>query len=241
VARAGYLDNLSAGAVALEATLTAIKGAGWTTETLKAIRDAIATAQADLDNPNQYKADVSALALASVCTEDRLSKLDAAISSRLAAASYTPERGTDNAALASVCTETRLARLDATISSRKPAKYYVSDDLLLSSDAEVSTNSTTATEKRENSLVEGNFRIAFDLKAENASWAAGGQIYKNGATIGTLRSTTSTTYVTYSEDINSWVDNDLEQLYIKTSYNVYLAYARNFRTYGKFPVMAVIL
>lgn len=43
-ARAGYLDNLSAGAVALEATLTAIKGGGWSTETLvalKAVVDAI--------------------------------------------------------------------------------------------------------------------------------------------------------------------------------------------------------
>jgi hypothetical protein len=40
-ARAGYLDNLSAGAVALEGTLTAMKGAGWSTETLKAIKDAI--------------------------------------------------------------------------------------------------------------------------------------------------------------------------------------------------------
>jgi hypothetical protein len=40
--RAGYLDNLSGGAVALEATLTAMKGAGWTIETLKAIYDAIA-------------------------------------------------------------------------------------------------------------------------------------------------------------------------------------------------------
>jgi hypothetical protein len=40
--RAGYLDNLSAGAVALEASLTAIKGLGWSTETLKVIKDAIA-------------------------------------------------------------------------------------------------------------------------------------------------------------------------------------------------------
>ena len=39
-ARAGYLDNLSAGAVALEATLTAIKGAGWTTQTLVAMMTA---------------------------------------------------------------------------------------------------------------------------------------------------------------------------------------------------------
>ena len=39
--RAGYLDNLSGGAVALEATLTAMKGTGWSTETLKVIKDAI--------------------------------------------------------------------------------------------------------------------------------------------------------------------------------------------------------
>ena len=75
---------------ALEATLTAIKGAGWTTETLvviKALVDAIkvktdlipaspaqageytaaiAAVQADLDNPDQYKADVSAITGASL-------------------------------------------------------------------------------------------------------------------------------------------------------------------------------
>jgi len=39
--RGGYLDNLSAGAAALEATLTAIKGGGWATETLVAIKAAI--------------------------------------------------------------------------------------------------------------------------------------------------------------------------------------------------------
>jgi len=74
--------------LALEATLTAIKGAGWSTETLAAIDvliDAIkaktdlipaspapsneydvrmAAIQADLDNPAQYKADVSGLATA---------------------------------------------------------------------------------------------------------------------------------------------------------------------------------
>ena len=54
-------DDISA-KTALEATLTAIKGAGWTDETLVALKTAIATVQADLDNPNQYKADVSGLA-----------------------------------------------------------------------------------------------------------------------------------------------------------------------------------
>ena len=56
--RAGYLDNLSAGAVALEATLTAMKGAGWdaATDTLEAIRNAI-TSIADL----AYEPDASSV------------------------------------------------------------------------------------------------------------------------------------------------------------------------------------
>lgn len=39
--RAGYLDNLSAGATALEATLVAIMGPGWTNETLKLIKELV--------------------------------------------------------------------------------------------------------------------------------------------------------------------------------------------------------
>ena len=61
--------------MALEATLTAMKGAGWTDETLKAIIDAIEAlndptpqqvwehATRELTNPDDYKADVSLLAL----------------------------------------------------------------------------------------------------------------------------------------------------------------------------------
>ena len=107
--RAGYLDKLNVTGtlantdnastfkadttgLALEATLTAIKGAGWSTQTLEAIADAIdqidtgldaaeirtalglATAnldtqlgdiQSDLNNPSQYKADISGLATSS--------------------------------------------------------------------------------------------------------------------------------------------------------------------------------
>ena len=63
---------------ALEATLTAIKGAGWTTESLKVIRDALTAVQADLDNPNQYKADVSALATTTHLqqVEDKVDTID---------------------------------------------------------------------------------------------------------------------------------------------------------------------
>lgn len=49
-ARAGYLDNLSAGTVALEATLTAMKGGGWSTETLVTIEAALLVIKAKTDN-----------------------------------------------------------------------------------------------------------------------------------------------------------------------------------------------
>jgi len=53
-------------------------------------------------------------ALASVCTDARLSELDAAnLPTDIAAIPTTAMRGTDNAALAAVCTEPRLAELDA--------------------------------------------------------------------------------------------------------------------------------
>ena len=67
-------------ALALEATLTAMKGAGWTDETLKAIKDAIDAlnniaasdvwtyATRTLTDPDSYKADVSGLALESTLT-----------------------------------------------------------------------------------------------------------------------------------------------------------------------------
>ena len=59
-----------------------------------------------------------------------VTNLDATVSSRLAAASYVTERGTDNAALASNYTSTRagyLDNLDATVSSRLAAASYTAE------------------------------------------------------------------------------------------------------------------
>jgi len=60
----------------------------------------------------------------------------------------------------------------------------------------------------------GNARVVFTLLTGNVANAAYGRIYKNGVAVGTERSTTSTTYVTFSEDFNSLVIGDLIQLYI---------------------------
>jgi len=62
----------------------------------------------------------------------------------------------------------------------------------------------------------GDARIVFNLRTINASYIAYGKIYKNGIAVGTERTTTSTTYVTFSEDFTSLVVGDLIQLYIHT-------------------------
>jgi len=113
-------DNYKAdvSALALEATLTAIKGAGWTDETLKAIKDAIDAAPGGATAQQVWEYATRRLTNLSDARAAKIDNLDAAVSSRLAAASYETERGTDNAALASVCTEARLARLDVAVSSR---------------------------------------------------------------------------------------------------------------------------
>jgi len=102
----------------------------------------IAALQTDLDNPNQYKADVSALAIEANVEGHVTTSLNSydpptnaeMIARTLLAADYfdpatdivahvtltdttttnTDMRGTDNAALASVCTEARLSELDTT-------------------------------------------------------------------------------------------------------------------------------
>ena len=73
----------------------------------------------------------------------------------------------------------------------------------------------------------GTIRVKFDLKVVGA-FTAYGQIYRNGTPVGTERSTTSTTYVTFSEGITGWSHGDLIQLYLKCSGGTIQAYSTNF-------------
>jgi hypothetical protein len=60
----------------------------------------------------------------------------------------------------------------------------------------------------------GTLRIDFQLKS-SSPYAAYGRIYKNGVAVGTERTTTSSIYVNFSEDIGGWSAGDLCQIYIK--------------------------
>jgi hypothetical protein len=62
----------------------------------------------------------------------------------------------------------------------------------------------------------GRVKVTFTLKEGGGGGTAFARIYKNGSPVGTERSTTSTTLVTYNEDITVDIGDKL-QLYMKVS------------------------
>jgi len=97
---------------------------------------------------------------------------------------------------------------------------------------ERSTQATEYTKLKEIEFndVAGTIQVSFDLKSgsSSAGRSAYGRIYKNGVAVGTERSTLSTSYVVYTEDI-AVVPGDLIQLYCKQQNASYVAYCQNFK------------
>ncbi|MEM1540616.1 MAG: hypothetical protein QXJ07_04455 [Candidatus Bathyarchaeia archaeon] len=113
------------------------------------------------------------------------------------------------------------------IAGVKPA-----DIVKLPHDAEVSTNSTTPVLVKEIlNLVDGKWRITFDLKTEAVGIAAIGRIYRNGEPYGTERITLNTYWTTFTEDL-IFHRGDYIQLYLYCGASGGLAKARNFRLCG---------
>ncbi len=116
--------------------------------------------------------------------------------------------------------------------------YSASDDLLCSDDPEDFTYREDYTKILEIEILpyifsdETTLRIKFDLKSASSSYTAYGRIYRNGVAVGTERSTTSTSFVNYSEDISGWSSGDLIQVYTKISTYGIASVGRNLRAYG---------
>jgi len=124
--------------------------------------------------------------------------------------------------------------------------YYESGEYLLqSNDAEKTTNDTSGILMKEITLsnietyfihypLNDTFRIKFDIRTSNASYQARAGVYKNGTLVGTLQTTTSTSYITTSQDLN------LGQLAVGDKIQIYgliadpsaYCYITNFRIYG---------
>ena len=118
------------------------------------------------------------------------------------------------------------------VNSKAVTLAYVAGDILRAyADTEGTGAITTYVKKKEIVLdFGGAVRIKFDLK-HSGSGTCYGRIYRNGVAVGTERSTTSSTYVTFSEDISGWSPGDLCQLYIKQASNPNADW-RNFRLYS---------
>ncbi len=74
--------------------------------------------------------------------------------------------------------------------------------------------------------ISGRVRVVFDLKHQYEKDVARGRIYINDISKGTERKTSSTSYTTYTEDINV-VAGDLVQLYIYT--DIGRVYTKDFK------------
>jgi hypothetical protein len=115
-----------------------------------------------------------------------------------------------------------------------------SDNLKASSDSTQNTTSASYTKIKEITVADyapkindkdiGKLRVKFDLATNNASVAAYGRIYKNGVALGTERSTTGTSYTTYSEDLE-FKAGDKIQLYAHSD-GTNTASVKNFRIYA---------
>jgi len=106
---------------------------------------------------------------------------------------------------------------DGSVTQSKLKNYAAGDYKLFFSDSEVSKYSVNTPWKAKEIVVarNGTLRIKFDLRIEGFESGHGyGRIYRDGSGVGTQRTTQSTSYVTFSEDISGWTVGSKCQLYI---------------------------
>ncbi|GAI34201.1 unnamed protein product, partial [marine sediment metagenome] len=109
----------------------------------------------------------------------------------------------------------------------------VSDTLRNSNDAEKNSTSSSYVNVKEVLLNKdlANCRLKFSLASSLIDKTAYAKVYKNGDLIGEERSTTITTWSTFSEDFAGWVSGDLIQIYAKRDFAGASAKVKDMRFY----------
>jgi hypothetical protein len=109
--------------------------------------------------------------------------------------------------------------------------WAVGDILVIYANSEKSTSSGGMVKLKEIVVASGgNIRVKFDLKSAG-TYTVYGQIYKNGAAFGTLRTKSDPAYTTYSEDL-SFSAGDTVELWARTTEPTCAAFVRNFQLYA---------
>jgi len=119
------------------------------------------------------------------------------------------------------------------INAKSVSSWAATDTLKHSNDTErfLSVPTATYTKIKETLLNQdiSSLRIKFDMRSGGATYNCRARIYKNGAAVGTIRTNTTTSYVTYSEDFTSLVSGDLIQVYCMEDTATTVPYVRNLR------------
>jgi hypothetical protein len=126
------------------------------------------------------------------------------------------------------------------------ATIIPTDDILLNNSTARSTSSTAFTKLKETRVYfNGTIRTYFELASGTSGQTVHGQVYRSGAAVGTDRSTTSTTYVSFTEDIAGWFAGDYYQIYGHSESSTVYCYVRNQQIRGVLttqkPIAFVIL
>jgi len=125
--------------------------------------------------------------------------------------------------------------------SKKPIVIGVipSNNIRHRNDPEKLAPNTSPTKVKEIlNLVAGIWRVEFKLRASWQYTPVGAQIYRNGSAYGASRQTTSTTYITYQEDLY-FNAGDLIQLYAWTEDSYNPAYVKELRLLGDYVYLPV--
>jgi hypothetical protein len=132
------------------------------------------------------------------------------------------------------------AYADGSVTLIKIGGITAGDYIIGSNDAIAQTNNDTYEKLKEfYNPLSGVLRVYFELRTSNASYTAYGRIYINGAAVGTERTTNSTSYVPFVEDL-SVEYGDLIQLYAhKTTSAIHVANVQNFRLESGNPIIPV--
>jgi len=102
-----------------------------------------------------------------------------------------------------------------------------SNNVLVSFTVERSTTSTTATKLISVKILHpGHYNACFELRTDNSNYGVYARIYRNGAALGTQRSTTSVTYVSFCENLPFSAGDTLE-IWGWTSNAAAACYVRN--------------
>jgi hypothetical protein len=115
--------------------------------------------------------------------------------------------------------------------------YLTSDNILQANDAVVAYSATVTYAKLKTIQLltlrrqRETIRTYFEMETSNSTVTAYGRVYKNGVAFGTERSTTSTSYVSFSEDL-LFAEGDTVELWGHVSSTGYNEYVRNFRILG---------